>query len=291
VARRDDVAGLLEWLAADGLTGVMHTAGVLDDGVLDRMSPVRLGNVLAAKAGGAAHLDELTADLDLSAFVLFSSAAATFGGGGQGNYAAANAYLDALAENRRGRGLAATSLAWGAWAGGGMAQADATVQHRVGGGPTRALDPDVALQVLGQVLEDGEAGLTVSDIDWAQIAAGLSDPEQVPFLRELPDIRALVPAGGAAVPESRPAGELVVRLTGRAPAEQLQILTDLVRSEAAAVLHHPTPEAVEADRAFSEVGFDSLTAVELRNRLSALAGVRLPATLIFDYPTPARPGI
>ncbi|MFD0661003.1 KR domain-containing protein [Thermocatellispora tengchongensis] len=159
---------------------------MLDDGVLDRMSPARLGNVLAAKVGGAVHLDELTAHLDLSAFVLFSSAAATFGAGGQGNYAAANAFLDALADNRRGRGLAATSLAWGAWAGGGMAQSDATVARRVAGGPSSALDPDVALQVLGQALEDGEAGLTVSAIDWSQIAMGLSDPEQVPFLENCP---------------------------------------------------------------------------------------------------------
>ncbi|MGN9789438.1 SDR family NAD(P)-dependent oxidoreductase, partial [Nonomuraea sp. ZG12] len=287
VARKDEVAGLLHWIAADGpaLTGIMHTAGALDDGVLDRMSPARLATVLAAKAGGAAHLDQLTAGLDLSAFVLFSSAAATFGGGGQGNYAAANAYLDALAENRRGRGLAATSLAWGAWAGGGMAQADATVQHRVGSGPTRALDPELALQILGQALEGGEAGLTVSDIDWAQIAATLSDPQQVPFLRELPDVQALVPAGAA---ESRPAGELALLLAGRSPDEQHRLLTDMIRSEAATVLHHPSPEAVEADRAFSDVGFDSLTAVELRNRLSALAGARLPATLIFDYPTPAQ---
>ncbi|MFD0661001.1 type I polyketide synthase [Thermocatellispora tengchongensis] len=274
VASRSDVAGLLGWIAADGpaLAGVMHTAGVLDDGVLDRMSPARLGNVLAAKAGGAVHLDELTAGLDLSAFVLFSSAAATFGAGGQGNYAAANAFLDALADNRRGRGLAATSLAWGAWAGGGMAQSDATVARRVAGGPSTALDPDVALQVLGQALEDGEVGLTVSAIDWSQIAMGLSDPEQVPFLRELPDIRALVAAGGAATAESRTAGELAVRVAGRPLAEQHEILTELVRSEAAAVLHHPTPEAIEADRAFSDLGFDSLTAVELRNRLSALAG-------------------
>ncbi|MBC3839540.1 SDR family oxidoreductase [Streptacidiphilus sp. 4-A2] len=143
VARRDDVAGLLAWTAADGpaLTGVMHTAGVVDDGVLAGMTPERLATVLAPKAGGAAHLDELTAGLDLSAFVLFSSATAVFGGGGQGNYAAANAYLDALAEQRRARGLAATSVEWGVWAGGGMAEADGEVRRRVGRGPLRAMDP------------------------------------------------------------------------------------------------------------------------------------------------------
>ncbi|GAB1818696.1 type I polyketide synthase [Herbidospora sp. RD11066] len=282
VARKDDVAGLVRWIGP-ALTGVVHTAGVLDDGVLDRMSPARLEGVLAAKAGGAAHLDELTAGLDLSAFVLFSSAAATFGGGGQGNYAAANAFLDALAENRRARGLAATSLAWGAWAGGGMAASDDTVRHRVGSGPTRALDPDVALQVMGQALDGGEATLTVSDMDWAQIAGGLTDPDQAPLLRDLPDVRALVQVGAVA---ARPVGELAARLTGRPAADQHDIITGVVRAEAAAVLHHPSPDTIEADRAFGDLGFDSLTAVELRNRLSAIAGVRLPATLIFDYPTP-----
>ncbi|HEV2639827.1 MAG TPA: type I polyketide synthase [Actinocrinis sp.] len=289
VAVRDDVAGVLRWIAADGpaLTGVLHTAGVLDDGVLDRMSPARLGTVLAAKAGGAAHLDALTADLDLSAFVLFSSAAATFGGGGQGNYAAANAYLDALAEHRRGRGLAGTCLAWGAWAGGGMAQADATVQHRVGSGPTRALDPDLALLVLGQALAGGEAGLTVSDFDWAQIAAALGDPKRAPLLRDLPDLQNLAPtdAWGSAAGEQAGGAAARAELAGLPAEEQDRRLRALVRGHVARVLGHGAGDEVGDLTPLRDLGFDSLTAVEFRNTLAAVTGLALPTTLIYDHPT------
>nr|WP_236655573.1 type I polyketide synthase [Streptacidiphilus carbonis] len=288
VAQRTDVAGLLSWMAADGpaLTGVMHTAGVVDDGVLEGMTATRLGGVLAPKAGGAVHLDELTADQDLSAFVLFSSATATFGGGGQGNYAAANAFLDALAENRRGRGLVGTSVAWGVWAGGGMAEADSTVRGRVGRGPLRAMDPELALRVLGQALRAADGVLSVMDVDWALAASAMGDLRQVPLLRELPDVRELVPAAGAG-PEPVALGELITRLAAETPAEQDRILTDLVRAEVAAVLGHESADSVGAEQAFTDLGFDSLTAVELRNRLSMATARRLPATLIFDYPTPA----
>jgi pimaricinolide synthase PimS2 len=287
VARRDEVAGLLRWVAAAGpaLTGVMHTAGVLDDGVLDRMTPARLSGVLGPKAGAAVHLDELTDGLDLSAFVLFSSAAATFGGAGQGNYAAANAFLDALAENRRGRGLVGTALAWGSWAGGGMAESGAAVRQRLDGGPFRAMDPELALKVLGQALDDSETALTVMDVDWVQIAAALGDVRQVPLLRELSDVRALVPVSGP-VPESRGPDELARRLAGRAPTERDGILTELVQAEAALVLGHGSPDGVVLELGFIEQGFDSLTAIELRNRLAAVTGLRLSGSMIFDHPTP-----
>ena len=295
VARRDDVAGLLGWIASEAppLTGVMHTAGVLDDGVLDRMTPERLAGVLAPKAGGAWHLHELTAGLDLSAFVLFSSSAATMGGGGQSNYAAANAFLDALAEHRSGRGLAATALAWGAWAGGGMAQSDARVWHRVGGGPTRALDPDRALRVMGQALSDDQTALAVMDLDWAKVAAALGDVRQVPLLRELADVHALVSIDGRGPQEhGREVGHTagvaaLVELAGLPAEEQDRRLRALVRGQVAAVLGHSDGDQVGDRTPLRELGFDSLTAVELRNTLATVTGLVLPTTLIFDHPTTA----
>ncbi|HEV2634961.1 MAG TPA: SDR family NAD(P)-dependent oxidoreductase [Actinocrinis sp.] len=288
VADRADIAGLLRTIAADGpqLRTVIHTAGVVDDGVLDRLDAARFAAVLAAKAGGAAALDDLTAGLDLDAFVLFSSSAGTFGGGGQGNYAAANAFLDALAQNRRGRGLPAVSLAWGPWAGGGMAQAGEAVRQRLDRGLLQAMAPDLALKVLGQALDDaGSTGvLTVMNVDWAQAVARMGSLRQVPFVRDLPEVRAL-PAGDAAA-ETAVDSDLGRRLAALDRAAQEQLLTDLVRTEAAAVLGHASASAIDADRAFSDVGFDSLTAVELRNRLTGRSGLSLSATLVFDYPTP-----
>ena len=296
VARRDDVAGLLGWIAATGpaLTGVMHTAGVLDDGVLDRMTPDRLQRVLAPKATGARHLDELTADQDLAAFAMFSSAAATLGGGGQGNYAAANAYLDALAEARRGRGLAATSVAWGPWAGGGMAESGTAVKRRMDGGPMRPMAPDAALRVLGQALDDAETALTVMDMDWVQIAAALGDVRQVPLLRELTDVHALV-AANLPSPEtgSAPAGSRVgaaafaEELAGLSAEDQDRRLRALLRGHVARILGHSDGDLVEDRTPLRELGFDSLTAVEFRNTLAALTGLALPTTVIYDHPSVA----
>jgi acyl carrier protein len=236
--------------------------------------------VLAAKAAGAAHLDELTAGLDLDAFVMFSSAAAILGSAGQGNYGAANAFLDALAVNRRGRGLPATSVAWGPWAGGGLAQGSAAARARLRRGPLPAMDPDLAIAALGQALDGGDGLLAVMDVDWPQFAAA-----QAPFLRDLPEIRRHHPE----TPElSAPDHvELARRLAAWPQAEQDQFLTALVRAEAAAILGHPTPDAIDPGQAFKDLGFDSLTAVELRNRLNAITGLRLPATLVFDYANPA----
>ena len=286
ISQRDEVAGLLATIAASGvpLSTVMHTAGVIDDGVLNGLGPDRLASVFAAKAAGAAHLDELTADLD--AFVLFSSAAATIGGPGQGNYAAANAYLDALAQRRAASGLAGLSVAWGPWAGGGVAEANDTVRHRQNRGPMLGMDPGLAVKALGQALDGGDSLLAVMDVNWAQYAA-TPGAAQAPFVRDLPDLRRLAGSPAAGPAADLPDGDLPQRLRGLSLAEQDRMLTDLIRTVAAAVLGHASTDEVGAARPFKDLGFDSLTALELRNHLGTATGLRLPATMIFDYPTPA----
>ena len=245
--------------------------------------------MLAAKAAGAAYLDELTAHLDLEQFVLFSSIAATWGSGGQPGYSAANAFLDGLASQRRGRGLAATSVAWGPWGGGGMTDLEAGRELERRG--LRLMDPQLLTELLGQALDRGEGLITVADVDWARFASAFTLRRLSPLIESLPEVRqALADAeaagnGGSADPDAGAA--LARRLAGQAPAEQDRLLTDVVRAEAATVLGHASLEAVDPGRAFSELGFDSLTAVELRNRLTAVTGLRLPATLLFDYPAPA----
>ncbi|HEY7147659.1 MAG TPA: SDR family NAD(P)-dependent oxidoreductase, partial [Streptosporangiaceae bacterium] len=284
VGERPQAAGLLDWVKAAGppLAGIFHAAGVLDDGMLDGLDAARLARVLTVKASGAQWLDELTADTDLGAFVLFSSAAATLGSAGQGNYAAANAYLDALAHARRGRGQPGLSVAWGSWGGGGLAQA-ARVRRRLRRGGIAEMDPGLAVRALEQALAGADTALTVLDADWAQLAGGPAGPP--PLLLELPEVaRMASPNGRAGLGGA--SSELAGRLAALPEAEQVKTLTGVIRAEAAAVLGHASADAVAAGRVFRDLGFDSLTSVELRNRLAALTGLRLPVTLVFDYPTP-----
>jgi acyl transferase domain-containing protein/acyl carrier protein len=294
-ADRDEIAGLLARIAADGppLRAVLHTAGLGQTTLLPDTTAAELAAVTAAKAASAAHLDELTADLGVEQFVLFSSIAATWGSGAQPGYAAANAFLDALAESRRHRGQPATSVAWGPWGGGGMTDREGAEQLRRRG--LRLMDPDLLVRTLAQALDGGETQLTVADVDWPRFAVPFTLRRPSPLIESLPEVRqALADAArgaGAGTGGDGPAAQdggvaLIRELASLAPAEQDRVLVGLVRSEAAAVLGHASAEAIETDRAFSELGFDSLTAVELRNRLSAATGLRLPATLLFDYPAP-----
>ncbi|MER6032199.1 type I polyketide synthase [Streptomyces sp. NPDC001851] len=290
MADRDQVRALLSSLKAasiPALTGVVHTAGVLDDGVIETLSPERLAGVLGAKAEGAWHLHELTRDLGLEVFVLFSSLAGTVGGAGQANYAAANACLDGLAALRRAQGLSATSVAWGRWAGEGLAVGEARESwaHRGGVAP---MEPCDALKVLESVLGRGEEQVVVADIDWERFAPRLATARPAPLIAEIPEARrALETAvGDGAGTDGDPAETLRAELGGLSPAEQDLRLLDLVRTHVGAVLGHGTDEAVTADRAFKDLGFDSLTAVELRKRLTGATGLRLPATIVFDHPTP-----
>ncbi|WPB93150.1 type I polyketide synthase [Streptomyces malaysiensis] len=283
VADRDALAELLASLPEEfPLTGVIHTAGVLDDGVLDSLTPERFTSVLRAKVAAATHLDELTRDRDLSAFVLFSSISGTVGAAGQGNYAAANAYLDALAERRRSEGLPAISIAWGPWAEGGMA-ADGSLEQRMRRGGLPPMDAEVAIAALRRVLDLGETAVTVADVDWKRFAPEFTAVRSSRLFADLPEARAVAedPTDGPVAGGSSLAG----RLAGLNAAERDRLLLDLVRTQVAAVLGHDGSESIGAERAFSELGFDSLTAVELRNRMNAATGVQLPATLVFDYPT------
>ncbi|MEU8468036.1 type I polyketide synthase [Streptomyces sp. NPDC029006] len=283
VADRRALAALLDSVPAEHpLTAVLHLAGVLDDGVLDALTPDRFARVLAPKADAARHLHELTADRDLSAFVLFSSLTATVGGAGQANYAAANAYLDALAEHRRAAGLPATSVAWGPWGGDGMA-AHGTVRSAARAMGMSLLDPDRALTALRRALDGGDTTVTVADVDWSVFAPAFTATRPSPLLSTLPEAR--TGTGGPA--ETGVADGFAEKLAGLTGGERDRALQDLVCGQAAAVLGYGGADAVEPTTAFRDLGFDSLTSVDLRNRISGAAGVPLPATLIFDYATPA----
>ncbi|WP_370467180.1 type I polyketide synthase, partial [Streptomyces sp. 5-10] len=288
VADRDALAELLASIPAEfPLTAVVHAAGVLDDGVLDALTPERFASVLRAKADAALHLDELTRDLDLSAFVLFSSITGSVGAAGQGNYAAANAYLDALAERRRAQGLPATSIAWGPWADSGMAGDDAMERRmRREGMPPMA--PESAVAALRQALDLDDTAVTVADIDWENFPRTLTAVRPSPLIAELAAEAGPGAATGAdtarVVTDADSASPLGERLSGLPKAEQDRAILELVRAQVASVLGHGGGEAVAAGRAFKELGFDSLAAIELRNRLNAATGLRLAATLIYDYP-------
>ncbi|WP_229758911.1 type I polyketide synthase [Peterkaempfera bronchialis] len=282
VADRDAVARLLRRYPVDA---VVHAAGVLDDEVIDALTPERFAPAMRAKVLGALHLDELTRDRELSAFVVFSSIAGVWGSGGQAAYAAANAALDALVESRRGRGLAGTAVAWGPWAEAGMA-ADADVREQLRRRGLAALEPQSALLALERALALGDVSVAVADVDWGRFAAAFASGRPSPLLAELPEA-AQQRDDGTDAPGARTAGSaLRERLAGLSAEERDRDLLDLVRRQAAVVLGHADPASVEPARAFREMGFDSLTAVELRNRLTAGTGVALPSTLVFDHPTP-----
>ncbi|MEU7306145.1 type I polyketide synthase, partial [Streptomyces sp. NPDC007206] len=293
IADRDQLAAALATVPAERpLTAVFHTAAVLRDGVVTTLTPDRLADVLRVKVGGARNLDALTAHLDLTAFVLFSSTAGTIGAPGHANYAPGNALLDALAQQRRTRGLPATAIAWGPWADGGMAEG--SVGERLQRHGVRPMDPEHALGALQLALDHDDTTVAVTDIDWDLFAHAYTTSRPRPFIDDLPDAqRALTsrPAAhephAAADTDTSGADDLARQLAALPEGEQRAAFEELVRAHVAVVLNHTGPQDVEPTRSFRELGFDSLTAVELRNALSGSLGRPLPATLVFDYPTPA----
>nr|WP_232546771.1 type I polyketide synthase [Streptomyces antimycoticus] len=291
VADRDALADLLAGLPDDGhgLTGVVHAAGLLDDGTVTSLTPERLDAVLRAKVDGAWHLHELTRRFDVAMFALFSSAAGVLGSAGQANYAAANTFLDGLAQRRRAMGLPGVSLAWGMWAErsgmtGHLAEADLSRMTRGGLVPFSSEEGLRLFDTAGRLAE----GLVVpARLDLGHVAATADTTPVPPLLNGL--VRRPVVSRRASAQDESGAQEapLARRLAGLGQGERQRTLLRLVQEHAATVLGHGSASAVDTDRGFLELGFDSLTAVELRNRLNAATGLRLPATLIFDYPTPA----
>ena len=280
VADRDQVEALLAAIPADRpLTAVFHAAAALDDGTIATLDGERLATALAAKAEGAWLLHELTAAADLSAFVLYSSAAGVIGAPGQGNYAAANAFLDALAGRRRAEGRPATAIAWGLWeerseATAGLDKAELARMGRIGLG---ALATDQGLELLDRVQALGEPFVLGAPLDLATLRAAAREEALPPLLSSL------VPQGRR---RARPAGALGRRLATLSPEEREALVAELVRDHAVAVLGQSSATAIDLEVPFKQLGFDSLAAVELRNRLARACGVRLAATLVFDHPTP-----
>ncbi|MDQ3936846.1 MAG: type I polyketide synthase, partial [Actinomycetota bacterium] len=264
---------------AHPLTAVVHAAGVVDDGVIGSLDGERLRKVMAPKVEGAINLHELTAEMELSQFVLFSSFASTVGSAGQGNYAAANAFLDALAQHRRARGLPATALAWGGWerATGMLGTLSETDRGRWERAGVSALSDEQGLALLDAARATEQPLLVPVRLDSATLRAQARDGTLPPILRALFRARQTSDAQGS----------LARRLASSSESDWDAIVLELVQDHVAGVLRHSSADKVDPQRAFTELGFDSLNAVELRNRLTQATGVKLPATLVFDHPTPA----
>ncbi|WP_156107416.1 type I polyketide synthase, partial [Streptomyces violaceusniger] len=238
--------------------------------------------VVSGKAAGAACLDELLGDRELDAFVVFSSIAGVWGSGGQAAYSAANAYLDALVEDRRARGLAGTAVAWGPWAESGMATSEGMERELARRG-LLVMAPELALAALRGAITGDDGVVTVADMDWERFAPAFTLERPSPLIGDLPEVEKVLRSGGGSG-QSEAAAGLRERLAGLTEAEIDRTLLNLVRGHVAAVLGFTGGETVEPERAFKELGFESLTAVEFRNRLVAETGLELPTTLVFDYP-------
>ncbi|MGW2499380.1 SDR family NAD(P)-dependent oxidoreductase, partial [Streptomyces pseudogriseolus] len=282
VADRDALADVIRAIPDDRPLGaVVHAAGLLDDGVVTSLTPARLSAVLRPKADAACHLRELTRDHGLSAFVLFSSAAATLAGPGQGNYVAANSFLDALAATMRAEGRPALSIAWGLWEADSSMTRDLTdaTHHRATRNGIAALPTDDALALFDRALSHTGSAPVALHVDRAALRR-VAD-HLPPLLRSLTGRPALRTAAASA--QGTPASQGFAQLP---EPKRRDALTDLVRTTLSTVLGHASGASIGLDLSFTRLGLDSLTALELRNSLSRETGLPLPATLVFDHPTP-----
>jgi acyl transferase domain-containing protein/acyl carrier protein len=284
VSDRDALAGVLAAVPPDRpLTAVVHAAGVLADATVEALTGEQLDTVFGPKVDSAWHLHELTRHLPLAAFVLYGSAASTFGTAGQANYAAANGFLDGLARHRQAQGLPATSLGWGLWAklSAMTGQLDSADLSRLGRSGVLPLDSTDGLALFDRALGLDRPVLVPVKLDLAELRGRAAD-EVLPLLRGFvgAPVRRLQATATPAGPS------FLERLAGLSVAASRDALLNLVRAEAATVLGHSGSATVDDDQAFGDLGFDSLTALELRNRLTSSTGLRLPATLLFHYPTP-----
>ncbi|MGQ4406676.1 type I polyketide synthase, partial [Streptomyces hayashii] len=291
-ADREALEALVDRVEKEGdpITAVFHAAGIADTVPLASTEPAHLADAHRAKGLGLLHLEEVLGDR-LEALVLFSSGAAVWGSAGLGAYGAANAFLDAFAEHRRRTtGLPVTSIAWGLWDGESMAQgepAEELVRRGV-----RPMAPERAVTLMLEAVAAGETALTVADIEWDLFHAAFASSRRRPLIEGVDDVRRLLSAdreGGSAHADGGGAGgrpDMAARLAAMPSGERERALTRLVREQAATVLGLESPEAVPPSRAFRELGLDSMMAVDIRGRLARATGVTLPATLVFDHPTP-----
>ncbi|WP_344333846.1 SDR family NAD(P)-dependent oxidoreductase, partial [Kitasatospora putterlickiae] len=279
ITDRESLARVIDGIPAERpLRAVFHTAGVVDDGPVNTMAADQLERVLLPKTRAVANLDELTADLDLNAFVLYSSAGSMVPNVGQGAYAAGNAYLDAFARHRRARGRTTTSIAWGAWSGQGMAGEQDFVE-RVGLGGMDLMTPHLGVMALLQALGHGDTTVAIANVDWDRFAERFNATRPHPFVAEL------VTAATAPAGTESPAATRLAQLTELEPNRRRSTVLDLVRAELATVLGFSNAGSISPGTAFKDFGIDSVTAVELRNRIVGTAGLRLSPVAVFDHPT------
>ncbi|NER50060.1 MAG: SDR family NAD(P)-dependent oxidoreductase, partial [Symploca sp. SIO1A3] len=278
ISLQEDVAKIFQQMQASLplLKGVIHAAGVLDDGVLQNMSWQRFTKVMAPKVQGTWHLHQLTQDLPLDFFVCFSSMASILGGLGQGNYATANAFMDALAHYRRGIGLPGLSINWGAWASAGMAASLASGhQQRLEASGMSSIEPEKGMQALGSLLSDSSSQVGVFPVNWSKFASQLPGRQKMPFLEDLISIE----------PSSSQKSAFREQLEAAAVTKRQELLTTHLRSNIAKTLGLQDLQKIGMRQPLFDLGLDSLMAVELRNRLESSLEVSLSSTLLFDYPT------